>query len=40
MATAFDPQLTADGLALAGYHIEAGNRDFPSFARAMLADAG
>jgi hypothetical protein len=38
--TALVPELQLAGMTLAGYHIEAGARDYPSFARAMIADMG
>ena len=35
-----DPEMLADGITLAGYHIEAGARAFADFSRVMLADLG
>lgn len=36
----FDPEIAMAGLTLAGYHIEAGAREFSAYARAMLEDLG
>ena len=36
----FDPEIAAAGLALAGYHIEAGARAWADYTRAMVADIG
>lgn len=36
----FDPEIAAAGLELAGYHIEAGAREFAAFTKAMVADIG
>lgn len=36
----FDPELLQDGVALAGYHIEAGARSFAKFSKAMIDDLG
>jgi hypothetical protein len=35
-----DPELMADGMTIAGAHIEAGLRDFASYAKAMIEDFG
>ena len=40
MNAGFDPEIAAAGLELAGYHIEAGAREFAAFTRAMVADIG
>lgn len=36
----FDPQLMADGFTLAGFHIEAGKRDWTAWSAAILAELG
>jgi hypothetical protein len=35
-----DPEMVQDGIILAGYHIEAGARQFAAYAKAMLDDLG
>lgn len=35
-----DPELLADAIQVAGYHVEAGARKFADFVRAMVADLG
>jgi hypothetical protein len=35
-----DPEMFADGIVLAGYHIEKGARSFAAYAKAMVADMG
>jgi hypothetical protein len=37
---ALDPDLLQAGITMAGYHVEAGNADFASYASAMLEDLG
>lgn len=40
MRAGFDPEMALAGLTLAGYHIEAGAREFASYVRAMIEDLG
>ena len=36
----FDPEMMLDGMTLAGYHIEAGAKQYSAYAKAMIADLG
>ena len=36
----FDPEMMLDGMTLAGYHIEAGAKQYGAYAKAMIADLG
>jgi N12 class adenine-specific DNA methylase len=40
LGSGIDPEMLADGIVLAGYHVEKGARKFAAFAQAMLQDMG
>lgn len=40
LSAGIDPEIIQAGITLAGYHIEAGAREFSAYAKAMLADLG
>ena len=40
VSAGIDPEIVQAGITLAGYHIEAGSRDFASYTKAMISDLG
>lgn len=40
LSAGIDPEIIQAGITLAGYHIEAGAREFSAYAKAMLSDLG